>query len=67
MIAGLAFELPKTVLDSTLSGPPVVGTLMGMLAGAIRALQMTVGGLKEISDGFDPWGIKQDQARIGVR
>ncbi|MBI3458364.1 MAG: hypothetical protein HY002_21545 [Candidatus Rokubacteria bacterium] len=57
VVAGLLFELPKTVLDATLTSPPVVGTVVGVLAGTARALQKTVGGLAEMAAGFNPWGI----------
>ncbi len=59
VIDGLVFELPKTVLEATLEGPPVVGTAIGLLAGAARAAQKTVGGIVEMSAGFDPWGTKR--------
>ena len=59
VIAGVLFELPKTVLSATLDGPPVVGTAVGLLAGTARALQMTVGGVAEMAAGFDPWGTKR--------
>ena len=58
---GIVFQLPKTIIEGTLAGPPVVGTLMGALGGAARALQTTVAGLAEISAGFDPWGSKRKQ------
>ena len=59
VFGGLLFELPKTVLEATLEGPPVVGTAIGLLAGAARAAQKTVGGVVEMSAGFDPWGTKK--------
>ena len=59
VIAGLVFELPKTVLEATLNGPPVVGTVVGLLAGTARALQTTVGGVVEMAAGFDPWNAKK--------
>ena len=59
VIAGLVFELPKTVLDATLTGPPIAGTVVGLLAGTVRALQTTVGGVMEMAAGFDPWGTKK--------
>ena len=55
-IGGVVFEFPKTVLDATFSGPPVVGTLIGVLAGAARALQVTTAGIIEMGEGFNPWG-----------
>ena len=59
VIGGLIVELPKTVLDATLTGPPVVGTAVGLLAGTARALQKTVGGIVEMATAFDPWGTKR--------
>jgi len=59
VIAGVLVELPKTVLEATLNGPPVVGTAVGLLAGTARALQTTVGGLVEMAAGFDPWQTKR--------
>ena len=59
VVAGILFELPKTVIDATMTNPPVIGTAVGLLAGTARALQKTVGGLLEIAAGFDPWGAKR--------
>ena len=59
VIGGIVFELPKTVLEATLEGPPVVGTVVGLLAGTARAFQTTVGGVVEMAAGFDPWGTKK--------
>ena len=59
VVAGLVFELPKTVLDATLSEPPVIGTLVGLLGGTARAVRRTVGGVVEMAQGFDPWGTKK--------
>ena len=59
VIAGVVLELPKTVVDATMTGPPVIGTAVGLLAGTSRAIQTTVGGLVEMAAGFDPWRIKQ--------
>ena len=59
VVWGVTMELPKTVLDATLSEPPVVGTVVGLLAGVSRALQKTVGGVVEMAVAFDPWGTKR--------
>jgi hypothetical protein len=59
VIAGILFELPKTVLGATLDGPPVVGTMVGLLAGTAGAVQKTVGGIVEMAQAFDPWGTKK--------
>ena len=59
VVGGVLFELPKTVIDATMTSPPVIGTIVGLFAGTARALQTTVAGLVEISQGFDPWGTKK--------
>ena len=59
VIWGLTFEWPKTVLDATMTGPPVVGTAVGLLAGASGAVQKTIGGLVEMAAGFDPFKTKR--------
>ena len=59
VVGGVLFELPKTVLDATLTGPPIAGTIVGLFAGTARALQVTVAGLVEVSQGFDPLGSKK--------
>ena len=59
MIDGVVLEFPKNVLEGTLDGPPVVGTVLGGLGGIIRASQKTVAGFIEMGAGFDPWGTKR--------
>ena len=59
MIWGLTMELPKTVAEATLNGPPVVGTAVGLLAGTSQAIQKTVAGFFEMAAGFNPWGAKR--------
>ncbi len=59
VVDGVLLELPKTVLEGTLEGPPVVGTLVGALAGVVRAAQKTAAGIAEMAEGFDPWGSKR--------
>lgn len=58
-IWGLIFELPKTTLDATLTEPPVLGTLVGLLAGTMNALRITGEGLQEMAVGFNPWGMSK--------
>lgn len=58
VVGGILFELPNTVLEATLNGPPVVGTAVGLLGGTARALQKIVGGLVEMAAGFNPWGTR---------
>ena len=62
VVAGVVLELPKTVLEATMTEPPVVGTVVGLFAGTARALQVTVGGLVEMASTFDPWGSKKQRA-----
>ncbi len=48
IVHGIVFEPVMTLLDSTMRHPPVVGTLVGILAGVVKGLQTTVGGVKEL-------------------
>ena len=59
VIAGLVFELPKTTLDATLTNPPVLGTMVGLLAGTMNELRMIGEGLQEMAVGFNPWNISR--------
>ncbi len=59
MVGGVIFEWPKTIVDATLTGPPVAGTVVGIIAGAARAAQTVVAGAVEMGAGFDPWGSKR--------
>ena len=61
VIKGVVFELPATLVDATLSNPPVIGTVVGLFAGTAKALQTTVGGLVEMSAGFKPFGSDSPQ------
>ena len=56
VVGGLIYELPRTVLEATVEGPPVAGTAVGLLAGTMRALQTIVSGLGEMAAAFQPWG-----------
>ena len=59
VVGGLLLEFPKTVVEATVTGPPIVGTAVGMLAGLSKAGQLTIRGVREMILGFDPWGIKR--------
>ena len=59
VVGGVFLEFPKTVAEATITGPPVAGTMVGLLAGVSKASQMIVRGVREMSLGFDPWGAKQ--------
>lgn len=58
-VAGATITLPKAVLDGFLTGPPVVGVMIGLLGGTARAAQMIAEGVLEMSAGFDPFGVKK--------
>ena len=59
IVGGIVLEFPKTVVEATITGPPIVGTAVGMLAGLSKAGQLTIRGVREMILGFDPWGIKR--------
>ena len=61
VVAGATIELPKAVLDGFLTGPVVVGPMIGLLGGTARAAQMIAEGVLEMSEGFDPFGVKRRQ------
>ncbi|MBI3321404.1 MAG: hypothetical protein HYZ91_03955 [Candidatus Omnitrophica bacterium] len=63
VVGGLLFELPRTVIEATMTSPPVVGTVVGLFAGTARALQVTVGGLVEMAAGFNPGGAQRTRRR----
>jgi hypothetical protein len=63
VIAGVLFELPKTVLDATLTEPVVLGTVAGLFAGTVNALRVTAGGLVEMAEAFNPIGLDKKKAR----
>ena len=54
VLAGIFWEPPKTVLDATLTGPPVVGTAVGIVGGLSRGIHRVVRGLREIDQAIRP-------------
>lgn len=44
-------ELPKQILIGTLTGPPIIGTLTGVVAGAFSAVGTTLRGAAELASG----------------
>jgi hypothetical protein len=56
VVGGPLVEFPKTVLDATFTGPPLVGTLVGVAAGIAKGLQTSVAGVIEIAAGVKRWG-----------
>ncbi len=61
VVHGLLFEFPLTVIDGTLTGPPIAGTVVGAIAGVPKALQKVAAGIAEMAQGFDPWGTKSSR------
>ena len=59
VVDGLLLELPYAVVDGTLAGPPIAGTLIGLLGGTARAFERVFSGLGEMSAAFDPWETKR--------
>ena len=58
VVGGAVFELPKTVIEATAKEAPIIGPVVGVLAGTGRAIRTVVDGVVEIVAAFDPWGIK---------
>ncbi len=54
-IRGLVLEIPVTTFQAPVEEPPVMGTVIGLLAGVVRAFQTTASGLVEMYQGFHPW------------
>ena len=47
-IVGGVFALPLGVLQGTMTGPPIIGTLGGILSGTFQALGMTTRGVFKV-------------------
>ena len=47
ILAGL-IEIPRSMLVGTFSGPPILGTIVGALSGAVNGLSMVAGGTLEL-------------------
>ena len=48
-IVGGVLNIPLSILVGTVSGPPLVGTLMGAVSGTINGLGMIAGGALELA------------------
>ena len=59
VIGGIFLDWPKAILQATAVHPPVIGTTVGIIAGACGAVQHIVNGLKEVAVAFNPWGISR--------
>ena len=51
VVNGLLLEWPKTIVESTKQGPPIVGTMVGAVAGFSRAVVEVVEGTVEMAGG----------------
>lgn len=49
------FELPRELVQRTLSGPLVLGTVDGALTGAVSALSSVLGGVFDVVRGTVPY------------
>ena len=57
-VVGGVLEVPRSALVGTFSGPPVFGTVVGMLAGAVNGVGMVVGGGIEVAASIVPLAMK---------
>lgn len=48
-ILGAAFSLPAGILQGTLSGPPILGTVGGALSGALNTVSLAVRGILRLA------------------
>lgn len=52
------FEIPRATLAGTVSGPPVLGTVLGALTGAVNGLGLVAGGTLETVVSLVPLALK---------
>ena len=57
IVSGI-IEIPRSTLVGTFSGPPIVGTVGGVLAGAFNSVTMVVGGVFETVASLVPLAMK---------
>ncbi len=57
IVAGV-LEVPRSTLAGTFSGPPIVGTLAGVLTGAVRGVGLLASGAFDVVAGVVPLAIK---------
>ncbi len=57
VIAGI-LEVPRATLVGTLSGPPIFGTAVGLLGGALSGVQLVVGGVLDVASSVVGIGMK---------
>jgi len=46
-VVGGVLEIPRSTLAGTFSGPPIIGTLVGALSGAVNGVMMVATGAIE--------------------
>lgn len=51
-----AFQLPRFLVYKTMSGPPLVGTVDGVLTGTFAMVSSLMGGVFDIAKGTVPYG-----------
>ena len=51
-----AFQLPRFLVYKTMSGPPLVGTIDGVLTGTFATVSSLMGGVFDIAKGTVPYG-----------
>ena len=49
LVRGVLWVPPKTVLGATLEGPPIAGTVVGVVAGLSRGIMTVLQGLYEMA------------------
>ncbi len=57
IVAGV-IELPRAILAGTFSGPPIVGTAMGVVVGAFNTVGLLAGGAIELVGSAVPLALK---------
>ena len=57
IVAGV-LEVPRAALVGTFTGPPVVGTVGGVLVGAVRGVGLLAGGAFHVVTGVVPLALK---------
>ena len=63
VVRGGLWDPAKTVLEATMDGPPVAGTVVGILAGLFRGIETVLGGFQEIAEAMLPQESKRSRRR----
>jgi len=54
-ILGAAFQLPRYLIQKTFNGPPILGTVDGVITGAFYTVSELTGGVFDIARGTIPY------------